>query len=134
MHTHRDTDMHAKHKTKSNTNTMALRCLAFHCGVDLLASMWQADPSLLKKHIVWASQSSSSSSVLALSRSLSTSTAFLSTHYNQRSALGATWSLAGWLSSLRSAGCERGHLSRALQVSGERQGKDARGYLRSNGG
>lgn len=35
-------------------------------------------------------------------------------------ALGATWSLAGWLGSLQSAGCKRGHLSRAQRVSGEK--------------
>lgn len=62
-------------------------------------------------------------------RSLSTSTAFLSAHYNQWRAPGETWSLAGWLNSLQSAGCERGHLSRALRVPGEREGEGCKGLF-----
>ena len=59
----------------------------------------------------------------SLCLSLSTSTAFLSTLYNQWRALGATWSLAGWLCWFRSAGCKRGHLSKTVHVSGEGEQK-----------
>lgn len=92
---------------------------ALHCGVDLLASMWRADPSSLikkktkKKRIVWAP--------LQLWLSVrATAPPLLSYPPTIIRALGATWSLAGWLGSLQSAGCERGHPSRALRVSRER--------------
>lgn len=84
------------------------------CGVQIHPSCKNVSSGLLR---------AAAASVFWLSVGAKAPPLLLSTHYNQRRALGATWSLAGWLSSLQSADCERGHLSGAVRVSGEREGR-----------
>lgn len=99
-------------KAKSSADTMALSCPPLRGGFIGLYVACRSIP-LVKKSIVWAP--------LQLWLSVrATAPPLLSYPPTIIRALGATWSLAGWLGSLQSAGCERGHPSRALQVSGER--------------
>lgn len=106
---------------------MTLRCLPLRCGFIGVYVPCRSIP-LVKRHCLSSTEKQHQCSGSPCLR-LNTSTAFISTHYNQRRALGATWSLAGWLDSLQSAGCERGHLSRALQVSREREGERCKGLF-----
>lgn len=76
--------------------------------LDLFTLMWHVDPSLLNRGIVWP----------PLKHQCSGSVPPPLSHPPSRrrtGVLGANWILNDWLSSLLSAGCERGHLSRALR-------------------